>query len=243
MSAKSYSNDILQNKRLISTLHCKSRNHFRFCNSRQNGQWSNENNSSCNGKPFVIKPVSPSIFDLFRDFKDDFGNNPRLRIHVDENKKENVLVYEYFKSDLLSLVENYPELPIEARKTILKEVGLGLNDIHTKHWIHLGILQSRSSCVVNNTLLTYLSLDIKPNNVFLNWYVDEKDQFQLGKVALGDMDCALKLEGRKLLNQRIGNVMWRSPEGQLGKGVGKPSEVFSYALLVSSLSIWLDQSC
>jgi hypothetical protein len=47
------------------------------------------------------------------------------------------------------------------------------------------------------------------------------------------MDCALKLKGEKLLNYKIGNVMWRSPEGQLGRGVGKPSEVFSFALLVS----------
>jgi serine/threonine protein kinase len=199
-----------------------------------------KNISSCDGKPFVLKPVSRSIFDLLQEFKDDFGDNPRLRIHVDDNEKENVLVYEYFKSDLLSLVENYPALPIEARKTILKEVGLGLNDIHTKHWIHLGIIPSRPAAVVYNSLLTYLSLDVKPNNVFLNWYVDEKDQFQLGKVALGDMDCALKLEGQKLLNQKIGNVMWRSPEGQLGKGVGKPSEVFSFALLVSQFLVWPD---
>ena len=61
--------------------------------------------SSCDGKPFVLKPVSRSIFDLLQEFKEDFGNNPRLRIHVDDNKKENVLVYEYFKSDLLSLIE------------------------------------------------------------------------------------------------------------------------------------------
>jgi hypothetical protein len=63
--------------------------------------------------------------------------------------------------------------------------------------------------------------------------VDEKDQFHLEKVALGDMDCALKLKGELLLNHRMGNVRWRSPEGQLGKGIGKPSEVFSFGLLVS----------
>jgi serine/threonine protein kinase len=97
---------------------------------------------SWDGKPFVLKPVSESIFELLQEFKDDFGNNPRLRIHVDDNKKENVLVYEYFKSDLFSLVENYTVLPIAARKTILREVGLGLNDIHVKHWIHLGIISS-----------------------------------------------------------------------------------------------------
>ena len=98
-----------------------------------------KNNSSSDSKPFVLKPVSQSIFDLLQEFKNEFGNNPHLRIHVDVNKKENVLVYEFFKSDLLSLVENYPALPIEARKTILKEVALGLNDIHARHWIHLGI--------------------------------------------------------------------------------------------------------
>jgi hypothetical protein len=93
------------------------------------------------------------------------------------------------------LVENYLAFPIEAKKTILKEVRLGLNDIYTKHWIHLGIILLRPAAVVYNSLLTYLSLDVKPNNVFLNWYVDKKDQFQLGKVVLGDIDCALKLEG------------------------------------------------
>jgi len=174
-----------------------------------------------------------------QEFKDEFGNNPRLRIHVDDNKAENVLVYEYFKSDLLSLVQNYPALPIKARKTILREVGLGLSDIHTKDWIHLGMTPWAIS---NSSPLTYL-IDVKPNNIFLNWHVDEKDQFQLEKVALGDMDCALKLEGQKLLNQKMGNVMWRSPEGQLGKGVGKPSEVFSFALLVSQFCTWLDHSC
>jgi hypothetical protein len=81
---------------------------------------------------------------------------------------------------------------------------------------------------------------VKPDNVFLNWYVDENDQFQLGKVVLGDMDCALKLKGEKLLNGMVGNVMWRSPEGQIGKGVGKPSEVFSFGLLVSH--IWFGKS-
>jgi hypothetical protein len=82
-----------------------------------------KNNSSCDGKPFVLKPVSRSIFDLLQEFKNEFGNNHRLRIHVDDNKKENVLVYEYFKSDLLSLIENYPALPIEARRAILKRLG------------------------------------------------------------------------------------------------------------------------
>ena len=48
-------------------------------------------------------------------------------------------MYEYFKTDLLSLVENYPALPLMARKSILKEIGLALAEMHAKNWIHLGM--------------------------------------------------------------------------------------------------------
>jgi serine/threonine protein kinase len=74
-----------------------------------------------------------------RQFKDEFGNNTRLRNHIDENKEENVLVFEYFKSDLLSFMTHYPyHLPVGSKKAILKEVGLALVDIHAKNWVHLG---------------------------------------------------------------------------------------------------------
>jgi hypothetical protein len=69
----------------------------------------------------------------------------------------------------------------------------------------------------------------------LNWSRDENGRFRIGKVVLSDLDCALKLKGEKLLDHRIGNVMWRSPEGQIGKGIGKHSEVFSFGLVVSEL--------
>lgn len=65
---------------------------------------------------------------------------------MDENKKENVLVYEYFTTDLHWLVDNYPKLPKEARKAILKEVGLVLNDMHKKDWVHLGMIQPMFGC-------------------------------------------------------------------------------------------------
>lgn len=58
----------------------------------------------------------------------------------------------------------------------------------------------------------------------------------MGRVVLSDLDSASKLENGKLVNYRIGNVMWRSPEAQVGKGVGEPSEVFSFGLLVSESS-------
>jgi serine/threonine protein kinase len=99
------------------------------------------NVSSCERQPFVLKPASQSIFELSQELKHEFGNSSRLRTHVDDNEEERVLVYEYYKDNLLSLVKNNPDLPVEARKFILREVGLGLKDLHSKHWIHLGAIR------------------------------------------------------------------------------------------------------
>lgn len=78
---------------------------------------------------------------------------------------------------------------------------------------------------------------MKPNNVMLNWSLDENGRFRIERVVLSDLDCALKQKGEKFLVHRMGNVMWRSPEGQIGKGIGKPSEVFSFGLVVSELCL------
>jgi serine/threonine protein kinase len=93
---------------------------------------------SCKDRLFVLKPVSQLIFELSEELKHEFGNSCRIRTHIDYNEEERVLVYEYFKDNLLSLLKNNPDLPIETRKFILRELGQGLKDIHAKHWIHLG---------------------------------------------------------------------------------------------------------
>lgn len=77
----------------------------------------------------------------------------------------------------------------------------------------------------------------------LDWSRDQNGQFRIERVALGDLDCVLKLVGEKLLDHRVGNVMWRSPEGQTGKGVGKPSEVFSFGLVVERAMLRRECPC
>lgn len=96
------------------------------------------NDISCEGRPFVLKPTSPSIFEFSQELRERFGKNSRLRTHIDDNESENVLVYEYFRDNLLSFIKRTPNLPIKERKFILHELGLGLNDMHRKNWIHLG---------------------------------------------------------------------------------------------------------
>ncbi len=80
---------------------------------------------------------------------------------------------------------------------------------------------------------------MKADNVVVDWSADGEGRPRIEKVALGDFDCCLRLKGDKLLDLprgvRLGNVMWRSPEAQAGKGIGKASDVFSHGLLVSEV--------
>jgi serine/threonine protein kinase len=80
----------------------------------------------------VVKRVSPSIFEQSLEHKREFPDTRRLRMHIDYNLDEHILVYEYFRDDLLSLVRNNQDFPLEARKRILQETGKALEELHAK---------------------------------------------------------------------------------------------------------------
>lgn len=169
------------------------------------------------------------------EHKREFPDTRRIRMHIDYSEKDKTVVYEYFKEDLLALVQNNLDFPLVARKKILFEVGKALQELHAKNWIHIGMkLESRSHVWIS---ADNFSLDVKPDNVMVDWKLDEQGQVQIERVALIDLDVSLKLKGDKLLRipdmQRLGNFMWRSPEAQTGQGIGKPSDVFSFGLVVS----------
>jgi serine/threonine protein kinase len=58
-------------------------------------------------------------------------------------------------------------------------------------------------------------------------------------LALADFDIAFKSEDGepRQTPYAIGNAMWRSPEGQTGRGVTKASDIFSFGLVVSELGV------
>ena len=68
----------------------------------------------------------------------------------------------------------------------------------------------------------------------IDWHLDSDGQPSVERVHLADTDCAFKLGERLFRGPPLGNVMWRSPEAQTGKGIGKESDVFSYGLIVST---------
>lgn len=49
---------------------------------------------------------------------DEFAGSRRLRMHVDVNEEENALIYSYFKSTLLALIQEDPKFPpVERMKS------------------------------------------------------------------------------------------------------------------------------
>jgi serine/threonine protein kinase len=80
-------------------------------------------------------------------------------------------------------------------------------------------------------------VDVKPDNILVDWTGDDEGNKTVTDVSLGDFDIAFKSEGGRPRQTpyAIGNAMWRSPEGQTGRGVTKASDIFSYGLVVSDL--------
>ena len=60
-----------------------------------------------------------------------------------------MIAYEGFTTDVLSLVKNYPPLPLKVRKTILREVGRGVKDMYARNWIHLGMIPFIRPCLLS----------------------------------------------------------------------------------------------
>ena len=76
---------------------------------------------------------------------------------------------------------------------------------------------------------------MKPDNILVNWTCDKDGSKTVTDVALGDFDIAFNLRGGESFQTpyAIGNAMWRSPEGQTGRGMTKASDIFSFGLVVS----------
>ncbi|KAI1826799.1 kinase-like domain-containing protein [Xylaria intraflava] len=164
------------------------------------------------GESFVFKRVTRTLYNLALGVAAEFEGSRRLRLHVDCNHEQCVLVYPYFKTTLLTLIQEDPDFPPAERKRILQRVGEAIQELHSKDWIHI---------------------DVKPDNILVNWTCDEEGNKTVTGVALGDFDIAFKSVGGRPRETpyAIGNAMWRSPEGQTGSGVTKASDIFSFGLV------------
>jgi hypothetical protein len=60
----------------------------------------------------------------------------------------------------------------------------------------------------------------------LNWSLDETGQLKVERAVLSDMDCALKLEGEKLLDHRIGMLCGVARKDRWERELENPRKYF-----------------
>ncbi|KAK3897156.1 kinase-like protein [Staphylotrichum tortipilum] len=162
---------------------------------------------------FLLKHVPRPYFRLCSQwFPLAFANTHRLRLHIDSsaNDEERVLVYPYFQGTLLDVIDE--NLSDANRKTILRHVAEAIQELHSRDWIHL---------------------DIKPQNILVNWTCDSNGTKTITDVALGDFWHAwfLGTQNPRESQYPIGSVKWRSPEAHVGKAMTKASDMYSFGLL------------
>jgi len=77
---------------------------------------------------------------------------------------------------------------------------------------------------------------LKPDNILLNYHNDGNSTVVVTATKIADIDNAVHLSEGQAIYATVGNVYWRSPEAQVGVGISKPTDVFSFGLVVSSFS-------
>ena len=79
--------------------------------------------------------------------------------------------------------------------------------------------------------------------MLVDWTLQSDDMVSVTNAALGDFDItvALRAGDAHETPYAVGNVMWRSPEGQTARGVTRASDVYSFGLVVGQPC--LDMEC
>ncbi|DAA79010.1 TPA_exp: Uncharacterized protein A8136_2795 [Trichophyton benhamiae CBS 112371] len=156
---------------------------------------------------FVLKDIPEAIFSSFNeDIRPRLRESPFLRLPCDTIPNQRTFVYKYLDDDLLSLVRK--QLPVQARKQILKASLRGIAELHSHDIVHL---------------------DIKPDNIMVNYRGTGADM-TVDQVQIIDLENAAYLpKGRCIKGMLAGNDNWRSPEAHLKGELNKPSDIFSFA--------------
>ncbi|KAK3905329.1 kinase-like protein, partial [Staphylotrichum tortipilum] len=161
---------------------------------------------------FVLKHVPTPFYRLSTFLPRVFSGARRLRLAVDSSDDDNVLVYPYFRGTLFDLIQANPDLSVANRKEILRHLAEAIQELHSKDLIHL---------------------DVKPQNVFVNWTCNEDGTKTITDVALADLWHAQRSERGEPYEPRfpVGDMAWRSLEAHVGRAITKASDMYSFGLV------------
>ncbi|KFY10985.1 hypothetical protein V491_07379 [Pseudogymnoascus sp. VKM F-3775] len=166
------------------------------------------------GHKVVLKEVPRSMFkpacDMQRDLITHEGSS-YLRLMRDTIPEQSILIYDYATDHLLNLAQK--EIPLAARKRILRDALRGLAVLHDRNIVHAGM----SSFINSPACINYANCD---------------ENIVVKSVQLSDLeDAAYVAPGSDIMGSQVGNQLWRSPEAHAQGPVNSPSDIFSYGIV------------
>lgn len=91
---------------------------------------------------YILKDMPEVIFSSFtKDIRPRLRKSPWRRLRHDTILGQRIFVYKYMQEDFLALVRK--QIPIEARKQVLKASLRGIAESHDHDIIHLGEIRHR----------------------------------------------------------------------------------------------------
>ncbi|OTA81845.1 hypothetical protein M434DRAFT_85157, partial [Hypoxylon sp. CO27-5] len=137
-----------------------------------------------------------------------FNHSPYLRALRDTVPDQRMFVNEYMTDHLLNFA--FKDIPLSIQKRVLRDTLRGLAALHNQNIAHL---------------------DIKANNIMID-YRETPQGIVVDRVQLSDLEDSTHIPpGQALRGLQVGNQFWRSPEAHVQGAVGKPSDIFSLALV------------
>jgi serine/threonine protein kinase len=156
--------------------------------------------------------VSNGDLEYYKTMFKGLRMSPNVRVANDTILDQPMFAYTYFKDHFLSFAQK--DVPLPLTKRILRDSLRGIATLHEKGIVHT---------------------DIKPNNIMVDW--DENDgNITIRQVQIADIeDAAYVPDDSVIVGRQVGNWMWRSPEAHASSRVHKPSDIFSFGVVVGFL--------
>ncbi|OBT84876.1 hypothetical protein VE02_05920 [Pseudogymnoascus sp. 03VT05] len=136
------------------------------------------------------------------------GRSPYLRRMCDTIPRQSIIIYNYITDHLLSLAQK--EIPLLARKRILRDTLRGIAELHDTNIVHA---------------------DVKANNILIG-YENSSDGIVIKSVQLADLENAAYVPpGSAIIGSQVGNQLWRSTEAHAQGPVNAPSDIFLFGIV------------
>ncbi|KAI0165234.1 kinase-like protein [Hypoxylon sp. FL1284] len=161
-----------------------------------------------NEKMFVLKSLFESEYNYALPLQLRFNHSPYLRALRDTVPDMKMFVNEYMTDHLLNFA--FQDLSLATQKRVLRDALRGLAALHAQNIAHL---------------------DIKANNIMIDYH-ETPEGVVVDRTQLSDLEDSTHIPpGQALRGLQVGNHFWRSPEAHVQGAVGKPSDIFSLALV------------